>query len=105
MEQKSKPKKIPKNKAIRKSSAMRASIMVKQMENMGLAEYCALMQNKRRLLYTNFLGGIARGLGVAVGFSILGAILIAIIQRIAVDKLPVFGDFLADVIRMVQRRL
>ena len=84
---------------------MRAQVLIRQMETLGLAEYVSMMQNKKRLLYTNFLAGMARGLGIAVGFSILGALMIAIIQRIAVDKLPLIGDFLADVVRMVQRRL
>ncbi|MDR1262218.1 MAG: DUF5665 domain-containing protein [Oscillospiraceae bacterium] len=92
-------------RSIRKSAAMRAQVMVEQMERLGLAEYVQYMQNKRRLLWTNFLAGVSRGLGIAVGFSILGAVLIALLQRLAVANLPGIGDFLADVVRMVQRKL
>jgi zinc transporter ZupT len=93
------------NKVIRKSAAQRVSAIALDMERMGLAEYISMMQNKKRLLWTNFISGVARGLGIAVGFSILGAILITIIQRAAVSNLPLIGDFLADVVLMVQRKL
>ena len=46
-----------------------------------------------------------RGFGFAVGFSILGALLIVLLQRITVDNLPVIGEFLAEVIRVVERNL
>ncbi len=61
--------------------------------------------NLKRLLWINFLSGIARGFGMAVGFTILGAIMIAFIQRITVDNLPGIGRFLADVVRLVQENL
>ncbi|MDR1569406.1 MAG: DUF5665 domain-containing protein [Oscillospiraceae bacterium] len=92
-------------RSIRRSAAMRAQVMVEQMERLGLAEYVSYLQNRRRLFWTNFLAGVSRGLGIAVGFSILGAILIALLQRLAVVNLPGIGDFLADVVRMVQRKL
>jgi hypothetical protein len=84
---------------------MRAQAMIEQMERMGLAEYVQYLSSTRRLLWTNFLGGMARGLGIAVGFSILGAILIVLVQRLAVENMPLIGNFLADVVRMVQRKL
>jgi hypothetical protein len=92
-------------RTIRKSAAARMGAMVSQMERLGLAEYLAYAQNKRLLFRTNFMAGLWRGLGIAVGFSILGAVLIAIIQRLAVSNLPGIGDFLADVVRMAQRKL
>lgn len=92
-------------RSFRRTAAMRAQVMIEQMERLGLAEYLSYMQNRRMLFWTNFLAGVSRGLGIAVGFSILGAVLIALLQRIAVINLPGIGDFLADVVRMVQRKL
>jgi len=92
-------------RTIRRSAAMRAQVMIDHMERLGLAEYVAYMSNRRRLFWQNFASGVARGLGIAVGFSVLGAVLIAILQRLALSNLPGIGDFLADVVRMVQRKL
>jgi hypothetical protein len=92
-------------RAVRKSATARINAMVGQMERLGMAEYMAYISNKRQLFFTNFLAGLWRGLGIAVGFSILGAIVIALLQRLALENLPGIGDFLADVVRMVQRKL
>ena len=48
---------------------------------------------------------LARGLGMAVGFTILGAALVIVLQGLAQRNLPVIGDFLAEIVQIVQRRL
>jgi len=75
------------------------------MEKMKLAEYVDLLENPLRLLYINFISGIARGLGVAVGFAILGAIMVLILQKLVSLNLPLIGDFIADLVRIVQIQL
>ncbi len=75
------------------------------MEKMKLAEYVDLLENPYKLIYINFISGIARGLGIAVGFAILGAIIVLILQRLAVLNLPVIGDFIADLVKIVQVQL
>jgi len=75
------------------------------MEKMKLAEYVNLLENPYKLIYINFISGIARGVGIAIGFAILGAILVLILQRLAVLNLPVIGDFIADLVKIVQSQL
>jgi hypothetical protein len=43
------------------------------LEHMKLVEYVELLNNPKRLLFINFISGLARGFGIAVGFTILGA--------------------------------
>ncbi|SHJ18308.1 DUF5665 domain-containing protein [Desulfofundulus thermosubterraneus] len=75
------------------------------MEKMKLAEYVELLEQPGRLLYVNFLSGLARGVGIAVGFALLGAILIMILQRLVMLNLPVIGGFIAEIVAIVQSRL
>ena len=75
------------------------------MEKMKLAEYVELLHSPRRLLYINFIAGIARGIGMAIGFAILGAVLIYMLQRLAILNLPVIGDFIAELVKIVQVQL
>lgn len=75
------------------------------MEKMKLAEYVDLLENPYKLLYINFISGIARGLGIAFGFAILGAIIVLVLQRLAVLNLPVIGDFIADLVKIIQAQL
>jgi len=72
------------------------------MEKMKLAEYIELLNNPKKLLWVNFIAGVARGLGTAVGFTILFAIIIYFLQKLVLLKLPLIGDFIADIVRMVQ---
>ncbi len=74
-------------------------------ERLRLAEYIEYIDNKKRMLFIHFIGGVARGLGMAVGFTILGAIVILMLQDLAARNLPVIGDFLAKIVSMVQDNL
>lgn len=71
----------------------------------GLTEYIEYLQNRRRLLSTNFFAGMMRGMGFAVGFSILGAFVVMLVQKLALANLPGIGDFFAEVVRIVQMKL
>ncbi|MGQ9497249.1 MAG: DUF5665 domain-containing protein [Desulfotomaculales bacterium] len=75
------------------------------MEKMKLAEYVSLLERPYRLLYINFLTGIARGLGIAVGFTILGAVILYVLQKLVMMHLPGISSFIATVVRLVQLRL
>ena len=78
---------------------------VERLERLRLPEYIRYLENMRRFMLMQFLGGLARGLGMAVGFTILGAALVLVLQSLAQRNLPVIGDFLADIVKIVQRRL
>lgn len=75
------------------------------MEKMKLAEYVELLEQPYRLLYVNFLSGIARGVGIAIGFTLLGALLVVILQRLVMLNLPVIGEFIAEIVKIVQLNL
>ncbi|MGI6328468.1 MAG: DUF5665 domain-containing protein [Dethiobacteria bacterium] len=66
-----------------------------------MAEYMNLINNPRRYMMVNFLGGLFRGFGIALGMTILGAFVLYILQRLVVLKLPVIGDFIAELVRIV----
>lgn len=74
-------------------------------EKSKISEYVDLMENKKRLLYINFIIGLSRGFGMAVGFTILGALAIYILRMIIDLNLPLIGDFIADIIKIVQENL
>ncbi|MFA5675727.1 MAG: DUF5665 domain-containing protein [Christensenellales bacterium] len=75
------------------------------LEKLKLGEYLMHLNNTRRMIRNNFLGGLARGLGLAVGFTLLGALVLYILQQSFVNNLPLIGDFIADVIEIANERL
>ena len=75
------------------------------MEKLGIAEYVDMLHNPRRLLFINFWSGVARGFGMAIGFTVLAAVVLYALQRIVVLNTPIIGDFIADIVNIVQNQL
>lgn len=75
------------------------------LERAKLGEYVELMSRPGRLIYLNLLGGLFRGMGMAVGFTLLGALVIYVLTRNFVSKLPVVGDFLGELVWIIQQYL
>ena len=93
---------------MKESSRLMAKRMeehLRALERLQLAEYLRYVQDTRRLMRTQFVSGLFRGMGMAVGFTILGAVLVMLLQALAQRNLPVIGDFLAQLVALVQSRL
>ena len=75
------------------------------LEKLKLADYLTHLNNTRRMIWVNFLGGLARGLGLAVGFTLLGALVIYLLQESFLKNLPVIGVFIADIVEIANERL
>ncbi len=75
------------------------------MEKLGIAEYVEMLNNPRRLFYTNFWSGVIRGFGMAIGFTLLAALVIYVLQQIVTLNTPLIGHFIADLINIVQNQL
>lgn len=79
--------------------------MCLNMEKLGIAEYVAMIENPRRLFWVNFWQGVARGFGMAIGFTILAGLVIYVLQKIVVLNTPVIGSFIAEIVNIVQNQL
>lgn len=77
----------------------------RDMERFQLAEYLTLLNSPRRFLTINFLAGLARGFGFALGATILGALVLYFLQHLVHLNLPVIGDFIADLVRIVNQKM
>ena len=75
------------------------------MEKFNIADYLEMLNHPRRYIMINFVGGLSRGFGMAIGFTLLGAVAIFILQRVVVWNLPIIGDFIADIVIIVQDHL
>ena len=76
--------------------------LTRTMEKTRIAEYVDYLEHPGRLLWSNFLIGLARGLGGTVGLAIVLGAFVFVIQNLIMLNLPVISDFIADFIRMIQ---
>lgn len=75
------------------------------MEKLQIAEYIELLKRPRKFLYINFIAGITRGFGMAIGFTILGGITFYILTKLAVLNIPVIGNYITEIVKFVQDKL
>ena len=68
----------------------------------NIIELSEVIGNWKKLIWRNFISGIAKGVGIGIGFSIVTAIIIIILQRIITLNIPVISQYIADIIEIVQ---
>lgn len=93
------------NKNLVASLIRRMERLASSMEKASIAEYVELFRSPLRLIYLNFISGVVRGFGIAVGFSVVGAVFLYFLGRLAELRLPFLGQFVADIVRIVQIEL
>lgn len=71
------------------------------LEKMNLSEYISYLNSPRRMLLINFASGLIRGLGVALGATILAGIAFIILRRLVFLNLPVIGGVIAELVKIV----
>lgn len=76
--------------------------LTRTMEKTRIAEYVQYLEHPFKLLWTNFLIGIARGLGSTIGLALVLGIFVYFIQKLVLLNLPGISDFIADFIVMIQ---
>ena len=75
------------------------------LERSHVLDYTMLLQHPWRMLWINFAGGMARGLGIGIGFTVLSAMLLYILRGLMMANLPFIGDLIATIVRLVEQQL
>ena len=76
-----------------------------KLERANLAQFMELVQNPVRLIFLNFLAGLARGFGIAIGLTIIASLFLVLLTRLASLNLPVIGKYIADLVKIVNQQL
>lgn len=71
----------------------------RKMDNMRVAEYVEMISNPRRIIFMNFVAGLARGLGMGIGFTVLAGIVIYLLQSWV--NLPYIGKLIAELLNII----
>lgn len=72
------------------------------LQNMNLHDLIYILGSKKEIIKRNLLAGIARGIGGGIGFTIITAIIIYFLQRIVRLNIPIIGDYINDIVEIVQ---
>lgn len=74
------------------------------LEKSNIFELMELLGNKKKMFVRNFIAGISKGIGIGIGFTLLSAIIVIVLQKIVTLNLPVIGDYIADIVDIVESK-
>lgn len=83
----------------------RLQTIATEMEHTQIADYVDLLNRPWTLIWKNLLAGTARGIGIAIGFTFFAATILYVLQILGALNLPIVGDYIADIVRIVQIQL
>lgn len=75
------------------------------LEQSRIMEYTELLHRPWRLIWLNLLSGTSRGVGIAIGFTFFAATIVYVLQLLGALNLPIIGDYIADIVTIVQHQL
>lgn len=73
------------------------------LEKANIVELSYILGNKKEIIKRNLLAGIFRGIGIGIGITIITAIIIYLLRRLITLNIPVIGDYIADIVEIVER--
>ena len=79
------------------------SKLAAHMEKARFDEYIAMFTRPGKFIFFNFLAGIARGFGIAVGMTLIVALVLYLLTKLI--NLPIIGYYIAQVVEMVNTYL
>jgi len=76
-------------------------------ERTRIDEYTSMITRPWKFFFINFMAGIFRGLGMAVGMTLIAAVLLYILAKILVNMvdLPIIGMYIGEVVKFVNQYL
>lgn len=72
------------------------------LEKANIIELSYIIGNKKEILKRNLIAGISRGVGIGIGITIITAIIVIILKKLIMLNIPVIGDYIADIVEIVE---
>ena len=88
----------------------RENLLINQIDNLNrtllesrIVDLGQLLGNTKKLLWKNLIAGIFRGIGIGIGVTIITALLVMLLQKIVTLNIPIIGEYIADIVEIVQK--
>lgn len=75
----------------------------KTLEKANIVQLSYIMGSRKEILKRNLIAGISRGVGIGIGITIITAIIIYLLRKLIMLNIPVIGDYIADIVEIVER--
>ncbi len=71
-------------------------------EKSKIYDLAEISGNTKRLFIRNFFSGIFKGVGISIGFYIITAIVLILLNYIVKLNIPIIGDYILDIVEIVE---
>ena len=75
----------------------------KTIQMANIKEIMYILGDKKKMFLRNILAGIGRGIGIGIGVTLITAIIIYVLQRIVLLNIPGIGQFISDIVDIVEK--
>lgn len=75
----------------------------KTLQEWNLIELNYIFGSKKEIIKRNLLAGIFRGVGIGIGVTVITAVLVMLLQKIVTLNIPVIGEYIADIVEIVEK--
>ncbi|KPJ68451.1 hypothetical protein AMJ44_06455 [candidate division WOR-1 bacterium DG_54_3] len=98
---------LQEEKSLLKALNSKIGRLASSLERARIDEYTSMLTRPWRFFFFNFLVGVFRGLGIAVGLTIIAAVVLYVLSKILVRMvdLPIIGMYIAEVVKFVEQYL
>ena len=77
----------------------------RMLQEQNMQELIYVLGSKKEIAKRNFWAGVSRGVGIGIGVTIITAILVIILQKIVTLNIPVIGEYIAEIVEIVERNV
>lgn len=76
-----------------------------KLDKSNIIEISYILGNKKEIIKINLIAGISRGIGIGIVITIISAMIIYFLQRLIRLNIPIIGDYIGDIVSIVQKNL
>ncbi len=76
-----------------------------KLDKANLIELSYILGSKKEIIKRNLLAGIFRGVGIGIGITIISAMIIYFLQRLIRLNIPIIGEYISDIVSIVQKNI
>jgi hypothetical protein len=76
-----------------------------KLDKSRILEISYIMGSKKEIIKRNLLAGLSRGVGIGIGITLISALIVYLLQKIIKLNIPVVGEYIADIVAIVQWNL
>lgn len=68
-----------------------------------VSKFLEIVGSPKQLLFRNLLSGISKGIGIGIGVTLITAIILLFLERLVTLNIPVIGEYIADIVMIVEQ--